>query len=52
LSQGAFATAILTTATGAAMTLILISTVSVADYLVHYMLHHRNAIQHRSRQPR
>jgi hypothetical protein len=49
LAQGAFATALLATGTGAAMTLILISTVSVADYLVHYMLHRRNALRVASR---
>lgn len=44
LSQGSFVTALLSAATGSAMTLILVGTVSVADYLVHYLLHKRNSI--------
>jgi hypothetical protein len=44
LSQGSYVTALLSTSTGAAMTLILVGTVSVADYLVHYLLHKRNSI--------
>lgn len=44
LSQGSYVTALLSTCTGAAMTLILVGTVSVSDYLVHYLLHKRNSI--------
>ncbi len=44
LSQGSYVTALLSTGTGAVMTLILVGTVSVADYLVHYLLHKRNSI--------
>lgn len=41
LNQGHFVTALLSTSTAAAMSLILIGTVSVADYLVHHMVHQR-----------
>jgi hypothetical protein len=44
LSQGSYVAALLSTATGSAMTLMLVGTVSVADYLVHYLLHKRNSI--------
>lgn len=44
LTQGSYVAALLTAGTGAAITLILIGTVSVADYLVYYLLHKRNAI--------
>lgn len=45
LSQASYVAALLSTATGAAMTLMLVGTVSVADYLVHYLLHKRNSIE-------
>ncbi len=44
LSQCNYVAALLATGTGAAMTLILVGTVSVADYLVHYLLHKRNSL--------
>lgn len=44
LSQGSYVTALLTTGTASAMTLVLVGTVSVADYLVHYLLHKRNSL--------
>lgn len=45
LSQCNYVEALLATGTGAAMTLILVGTVSVADYLVHYLLHKRNSLE-------
>jgi hypothetical protein len=42
ITQGSYVAALLTAGTGAAVTLVLIGTVSVADYLVHYLLHKRN----------
>lgn len=45
LSQCNYVSALLATGTGAAMTLILVGTVSVADYLVHYLLHKRNSLE-------
>jgi len=44
LTKGSYVAALLCAGTGAAITLILIGTVSVADYLVYYLLHKRNAI--------
>jgi len=48
LSQCNYVSALLATGTGAAMTLILVGTVSVADYLVHYLLHKRNSLESNS----
>ena len=45
LSQGNYVSALLATGTASAMTLILIGTISVADYLVHYLLHKRNSLE-------
>ncbi len=47
LGQGAFVTALLSTGTGAAMTIILIGTPSVGDLLVRYMMHRRPADERR-----
>lgn len=44
LSQGKFVEAFLCAGTGATISLMLIGTVSVADYMVYYLLHKRNAI--------
>lgn len=52
LSQGSYVAALLSTATGSAMTLMLVGTVSVADYLVHYLLHKRNSIEGGDTHPR
>jgi hypothetical protein len=45
LGNGAYVSALLYTGTGAAMTLVLVGTVMVADYLVQYMRHRRDALQ-------
>lgn len=44
LTQGNYVAALLCAGTGATITLMLIGTVSVADCMVYYLLHKRNAI--------
>jgi hypothetical protein len=44
LTQGNYVSALLCSGTASAMTLILIGTLSVADYLIHYLLHKRNEL--------
>ena len=52
LNQGNCVAAMLSTATGSAMTLMLVGTVSVADYLVHYLLHKRNSLDNDNDHPK